>query len=86
MPAKCEGTFLKLVLSATASRICPHEDEHFITVASHGFPLDEETVYHPTPSGRVIGKVERCLGETDIALVKLDPGRKDGQQETGPSE
>ncbi|KAI9864860.1 MAG: hypothetical protein M1813_002630 [Trichoglossum hirsutum] len=51
-----------------------NEGEIFITVASHGFPLGEETAYHPTPSGRVIGKVERRLGETDIALVRPDPG------------
>lgn len=31
-------------------------------------------MYHPTPSGRVVGEVERRLGETDIALLNLDPG------------
>lgn len=50
-----------------------HGDE-FVTVANHGFPLGEETVFHPSPRGTVIGTVERRLGETDLALVRLRDG------------
>jgi hypothetical protein len=43
----------------------------FMTVASHGFPLGEETVFHPDPNGTIIGVVEKRLSETDIALVTI---------------
>lgn len=48
--------------------------EMFVTVADHGFPLGEETVYHPEPSGQIVGQVVRRLGGTDIALVRLETG------------
>lgn len=46
----------------------------FVTVADHGFPLGEETVYHPGPSGQVVGDVVHRIGGTDIALVRLGDG------------
>jgi len=45
-----------------------------MTGASHGFPIGEDTVYHPDPSGTGIGEVKYRLDTTDIALVKLGDG------------
>ncbi|KAI9792434.1 MAG: hypothetical protein M1816_002318 [Peltula sp. TS41687] len=42
------------------------EREVFVTVANCGFPLGEERVYHPEPSGQVIGEVVRRINGTDI--------------------
>jgi hypothetical protein len=50
------------------------ENNEFVTVASHGFPLGEETVYHPDPDGSIIGDIKYRLDETDIALLKLRDG------------
>lgn len=46
----------------------------FITVASHGYPLGEEKVFHPGPNGQLIGNVQHRLGESDIALARLESG------------
>lgn len=50
------------------------DNNEFVTVASHRFPLGEETVYHPVPAGSVIGDIKYRLDETDIALLKLRDG------------
>jgi hypothetical protein len=42
-----------------------------VTVASHGFPLGEETVYHPELDRSVISDIKYRVDETDIALLKL---------------
>ena len=59
----------------TTSGICldSPEGEKVITVSSHGFPggVGDE-VFHPDRSGRVIAKVSKVIGETDIALAKLE--------------
>ncbi|KAL9097643.1 MAG: hypothetical protein Q9163_006330 [Psora crenata] len=58
----------------TTSGICldSPEGEKVITVSSHGFPGGVgDDVFHPDRSGRVIGKVSKVIGETDIALSKL---------------
>lgn len=47
------------------------EGNQYVTVASHGFALGEETVYHPNPNGVAIADVERRLSYTDIALARL---------------
>jgi hypothetical protein len=46
----------------------------YITVASHGFPLGEEQVWHPTGQHRIIGEVKAILGNTDISLMELNAG------------
>lgn len=49
--------------------------EKYVTVAAHGFPLGDEAVYHPSISGgRRIGTIQKRLQNTDIALMKLEPG------------
>lgn len=55
----------------------------FITLAAHGFPgHQEEFVYHPRPyldqngkpdESNKIGTIERIIGDTDIALARLEP-------------
>ena len=45
--------------------------DKWLTVASHGFPLGNETVYHPGANGPVVGTVEKIFGDTDISLAKL---------------
>jgi hypothetical protein len=47
------------------------QNESFMTVASHGFPLQDTDVHHPDPDGPLIGEVVRRIGHTNIALVKL---------------
>lgn len=47
------------------------QNESFMTVASHGFPLEDTDVHHPDPDSPLIGEVVRRIGSTDIALVKL---------------
>ena len=49
----------------------PRTGEKFVTVASHGFPLGEESVWHPTGAGAVIGEVKAIPGDTGISLMKL---------------
>lgn len=48
--------------------------EKWLTVASHGFPLGNQTVYHPAANGPIIGTVEKLFEDTDIALAKLRMG------------
>jgi hypothetical protein len=50
------------------------DGERFITVASHGFPLGLETVYHPNGNGSRIGEVKKKLWDTDISLASLNEG------------
>ena len=46
----------------------------FITVATHGFE-DDGLVYHPNPhKGTVIGRIIESLPDTDISIVRLNPG------------
>ncbi|KAN0083831.1 hypothetical protein V8E54_002919 [Elaphomyces granulatus] len=47
------------------------QNESFITVASHGFPLEDTNVYHPDPESLLIGEVVRRIGSTGVALAKL---------------
>ncbi|KAK4697087.1 hypothetical protein P7C71_g931, partial [Lecanoromycetidae sp. Uapishka_2] len=59
----------------TTSGICldSQEGDRVITVSSQGFPGGVgDKVFHPTPSGRVIGKISKVVGETDIALARLE--------------
>lgn len=49
------------------------EGNQYLTVVSHGFPLGEETVYHPNSNGVAIADVERRLSYTDIALYRHCP-------------
>ena len=46
----------------------------FVTVASHGFPLGQERVFHPNNTGIPVGTIECSFRGTDISLMKLDPG------------
>jgi hypothetical protein len=47
------------------------QGESFMAVASHGFPNGDLQVRHPKPDSSVIGEVTKRIGDTDIALVKL---------------
>ncbi|KAI9769096.1 MAG: hypothetical protein M1840_004447 [Geoglossum simile] len=47
------------------------EDNQYMTVMSHRFPIGEEDVYHNSSNGVIIGDLEKRLDTTDIALVKL---------------
>lgn len=47
----------------------------FITVADHGFNDDGE-VWHPDPSGTLIGKIRHRFPDSDIALVQLEKNIK----------
>lgn len=50
------------------------EDEFgykYLTVASHGFPLGKDMVYHPNRSGVFLGRVHDRPSDTDIALLRL---------------
>lgn len=49
-------------------------DDVFMTVASHGFPDDDTAVYHPNINASPVGEIDHRLGDTDIALMKLDNG------------
>jgi hypothetical protein len=67
----CEGEEL---LTTAGIPVRNRDGKQFITVASHGFPLGLETVYHPNGSGSRIGEVQKILWDTDISLVSLDEG------------
>lgn len=45
--------------------------DKWLTVASHGFPLGNETVYHPGANDLVVGTIEKIFEDTDISLAKL---------------
>lgn len=47
------------------------DGKKWVTVTTHGFPLGEEKVWHPTAAGAVIGEVRVILEDTDISLVEL---------------
>lgn len=52
---------------------CP-SGEHFVTCASHGFPLGLEDAYHPSAAGSKIGTVMRQFWDTDVSLLRLAEG------------
>ena len=62
------------LLSTSGVLVKDIEGNTYLTVANHGFPLGEETVYHPNPNGTTIADVEKRLDAMDIALAKLKPG------------
>lgn len=43
-----------------------------MTVASHGFPDGDSDIHHPNVHLPRVGKVVHRVGETDIALAKLE--------------
>lgn len=60
-------------LSTTSGVLVQNEDnETFMTVSAHGFPIRDTAVYHPSLNGSIIGEVCRRIGDTDIALAKLE--------------
>ena len=48
--------------------------DKWLALASHGFPLGNETVYHPAANGLVIGTVENPFEDTDMSLAKYGWG------------
>lgn len=55
-----------------------------LTVASNGFPLGNETVYHPgAAKGLVVGIIEKILKDTDMSLAKLRMGIRYSAQTFG---
>ncbi|KAL1979096.1 hypothetical protein VTN96DRAFT_7019 [Rasamsonia emersonii] len=59
--------------SGVAIRKKEDHSQRFVTVASHGFPIGQETVYHPV-ADRAIGEVSYRLGDTDVAMASIKPG------------
>jgi hypothetical protein len=57
------------LLTTSGIPVESREGEHFIAVAFHGFPLGQDTVYHPNENGSRIGEVQKKLWDTDISLV-----------------
>ena len=53
----------------------------YITLASHGFPVGQDRIYHPTPQGTLLGTVHTQLGDSDVALLKL-PANISSEKET----
>lgn len=52
------------------------EDSHgsrFFTVASHGFPLGSNVVYHPSGNGITIGTIVKRIKDSDVAVARLVP-------------
>ena len=50
------------------------EDDYgykYLTMASHGFPLGRESVYHPNANGARLGKIYDRLTDSDIALLRI---------------
>ena len=62
----------------TTSGICVKSPagEQFVTCAAHGFASGSNDVYHPKRTGQRIGKIDRVLGTSDVALFKLEAGLK----------
>ncbi|KAL8667783.1 MAG: hypothetical protein Q9202_000247 [Teloschistes flavicans] len=60
----------------TTSGVCVKSPggERYITLAHHGFPGGiNSSVYHPDRGGKVIAKIAKVFGETDIALAMVNP-------------
>lgn len=50
------------------------EDDYgynYLTMASHGFPLGRESVYHPNANGAGLGRVHDRLTDSNIALLRI---------------
>jgi hypothetical protein len=61
----------------TSSGVCVQDKqsgELLMTVASHGFPLGQESVYHPNKRGLEVGSLVIILGDSNISLGRLHPG------------
>lgn len=71
----CGGSVLGNELLTTSGVLVEDQNkEQFITVASHGFPLSQELVFHPDDSGQPIGRIHERLIDSDIAIVvRLSP-------------
>jgi hypothetical protein len=55
----CEAYEDNETLSTAGIPVRSPDGERFITVASHGFPLGLETVYHPNRKGSRIGELKK---------------------------
>lgn len=74
MALSCGGSVLGNELLTTSGVLVEDQNkEQFITVASHGFPLSQELVFHPDDSGQPIGRIHERLIDSDIAIVRLSP-------------
>ena len=61
----------------TTSGICVESPggKKYITIASHRAENTLGTVVrHPSVDGKLLGRVSKIFGETDIALCELEPG------------
>lgn len=67
-----DANFRESLLTTSGLKV-KKDGRFYITVAQHGFPVGEETVYHPRLP-LIIGEVKYRLGDTDIALVELSSG------------
>jgi hypothetical protein len=61
------------LLTSSSILVKDVEDNQYVIVASHGFPIGEEAVYYSSSNGVIIGDLEKWLDVTDIVLVKLWP-------------
>ena len=69
------------LLTTSGIQVSDDKGNKFITVASHGFPGNLTSVYHPNADGDIIGYVRHKIPDSDIALVELLPS-KSYQNET----
>lgn len=64
------------LLTTSGVEVVDKDGARFVTVASQGFPLAQEDVFHPDASGHHVGHVEFRLVNSDIALMRLLPGQR----------
>lgn len=57
--------------------------EKWLTVATNGFPIGREIVYHPSADYMSVGVVQKVFCATDISLVKLHSNIKYSSQTFG---
>jgi hypothetical protein len=48
----------------------------YLTLASHGFPLGRESIFHPNANGLLLGRVHDRLTDTDIALGRISSSQE----------
>ena len=78
----CPGVLLSSKKMTTTSGVCVADlsGAKYITGAAHGFEGQCDEVRHPDNNGVQVGNIDRILGNSDIALIKLKDGIKYARQ------
>ena len=78
----CPGVMIRSRTMQTTSGVCVEDQSgaKYITAAAHAFNGVGDEVWHPDGNGVHVGNVVRILGDSDIALVKLQNGIKYSRQ------